>query len=115
MDSILEIIGQILGAVAVICGFVSYQMRTQKQLLVVNTITCAVFCAHYILIGAYSGFALNFLCTLIIFRHFLCSNLMTALQKPIRIIGFTLLGIVLHYLSTFFVSFIILMNCSISF
>jgi len=67
MDSILEIIGQILGAVAVICGFVSYQMRTQKQLLVVNTITCAVFCAHYILIGAYSGFALNFLC---IFRNF---------------------------------------------
>lgn len=54
-------------------------------------------------------FALNFLCTLIIFRHFLYGNLMTAVQKPGRVIGFTLLGIVLHYLSTFLVSFIILM------
>lgn len=67
MNSALEIIGQILGVVAVICGFVSYQMRTQKQLLVVNTITCAVFCLHYILIGALSGCALNALC---IFRNF---------------------------------------------
>lgn len=67
MDNYLAVIGQILGVVAVICGFVSYQMRTQKQLLVVNTITCAIFCAHYILIGAYSGFALNALC---IFRNF---------------------------------------------
>ena len=53
------LIGQALGVVAVILGFITYQMRSQKALLVVNMITCAVFCAHYLLIGAISGFALN--------------------------------------------------------
>ena len=53
------LIGQALGIVAVILGFINYQMRSQKALLVVNMITCAVFCAHYLLIGAISGFALN--------------------------------------------------------
>lgn len=53
------LIGQALGIVAVILGFITYQMRSQKALLVVNMITCAVFCVHYLLIGAISGFALN--------------------------------------------------------
>ena len=53
------IIGQALGVVAVILGFVTYQMRSPKALLIVNMITCGVFCAHYLLIGAISGFALN--------------------------------------------------------
>ena len=53
------LIGQALGIVAVILGFITYQMRSQKALLIVNMITCAVFCGHYLLIGAISGFALN--------------------------------------------------------
>lgn len=53
------LIGQILGIVAVILGFITYQMRSPKALLIVNMITCGVFCAHYLLIGAISGFALN--------------------------------------------------------
>ena len=53
------LIGQALGVVAVILGFITYQMKSQKVLLVVNLITCGVFCAHYLLIGAISGFALN--------------------------------------------------------
>lgn len=53
------LIGQALGIVAVILGFINYQVRSQKALLLVNMITCLVFCAHYLLIGAISGFALN--------------------------------------------------------
>lgn len=53
------LIGQVFGAVAVILGFITYQMRSQKALLIVNMITCGVFCAHYLLIGAVSGFAMN--------------------------------------------------------
>jgi len=55
----IMLIGQALGIVAVILGFITYQMRSPKALLVVNMITCGVFCAHYLLIGAISGFALN--------------------------------------------------------
>ena len=53
------LIGQVLGIVAVILGFITYQMRSQKGLLVVNMLTCGIFCAHYLLIGAVSGFVLN--------------------------------------------------------
>ena len=52
-------IGQALGVVAVILGFVTYQMKSPKWLLIVNLITCGVFCAHYLLIGAISGAVMN--------------------------------------------------------
>lgn len=55
------IVGQMMGLVAVILGFVSFQMRTQKQLLVVQTATTIAFCIHYYLIGATSGLMLNLL------------------------------------------------------
>lgn len=53
------ILGQVLGGVAIILGFISYQLKTQKQLLLFQLITAAVFSAHYALIGAYSGMAMN--------------------------------------------------------
>ena len=52
-------IGQILGIVAIILGFISYQVKTQKQLLFMQTSVAAVFGVHYFLIGAYSGMAMN--------------------------------------------------------
>lgn len=55
------IIGQIMGLVAVVLGFISFQMRTQKQLLVLQTATTIAFCIHYYLIGATSGLMLNLL------------------------------------------------------
>ena len=55
----IMLIGQFLGVVAVILGFITYQMKSPKALLIVNMITCGVFCAHYLLIGAISGFVLN--------------------------------------------------------
>ena len=53
------LIGQALGVVAVILGFVTYQMKSPKALLIVNLVTCGVFCAHYLLIGAISGAVMN--------------------------------------------------------
>ena len=52
-------IGQILGIIAIILGFISYQVKTQKQLLFMQTSVAAVFGVHYLLIGAYSGMAMN--------------------------------------------------------
>lgn len=54
-------------------------------------------------------FALNFLCTVIIFRRFLWNSCKTALHKPLKILGYTILGLVLYFVSTFVMSFIILM------
>ena len=55
----IMLIGQALGVVAVILGFITYQMKSPKALLIVNLITCGVFCAHYLLIGAISGAVMN--------------------------------------------------------
>ena len=56
---IREIIGQIFGIIAVILGFVIYQVKDAKKLLLVQILTSTVFCIHYGLIGAISGFVLN--------------------------------------------------------
>lgn len=54
-------------------------------------------------------FALNFLITLIIFRNYLLGSFKTALQKPLRVLGFTLLGFVHYYLGMILVSTIIML------
>jgi len=59
MEELLYWIGQSLGVVAVILGFLSYQVRTRKKLMLLQTATTLVFVLHYLLIGAMSGMALN--------------------------------------------------------
>ena len=66
----IMLIGQALGIVAVILGFVTYQMKSPKALLIVNLITCGVFCLHYLMIGAYSGMALNIISVIRNFTYF---------------------------------------------
>ena len=59
MDKILFIVGQSLGILAIALGFLSYQLKTQKQLLLCQTAVCFVFCLHYLLIGAITAMAMN--------------------------------------------------------
>ena len=56
---ILWIIGQGFGIVAIILGFLSYQVKTQRQIIFMQSLVAAVFCIHYGLIGAYSALAMN--------------------------------------------------------
>ncbi len=60
------IIGQSLGVVAIALGFLSFQMKTQKNILIVQIVTAVVFALHYLLIGAVIGMAMN---TILIFRN----------------------------------------------
>lgn len=55
----INLLGQILGFVAVVLGFFNYQMKNPRQIIIVQLATCVVFCAHYLLIDAISAFALN--------------------------------------------------------
>lgn len=61
MMNFTMIVGQIMGFIAVALGFVSFQMRTQKKLLVIQIATTIAFCLHYWLIGATSGMMMNML------------------------------------------------------
>ena len=55
----LWFVGQIFGIIAIILGFISYQVKTQRQLLFMQSAVAVMFCTHYCLIGAYSGMAMN--------------------------------------------------------
>lgn len=56
---IQEIIAQILGVFAIILGFVSYQTKSSKSVLALQSLTTVTFTVHYLLLGAYSGMAMN--------------------------------------------------------
>lgn len=49
-------------------------------------------------------FGVNFLFTILIFRHFLLASCKTALSGPLKTAGFTALGLVLYYIGNFTVS-----------
>lgn len=59
MTNYSYIIGQIIGIVAIVIGFISYQMKEQKNVLFLQVIVSGLFCIHYLLINAISGMALN--------------------------------------------------------
>jgi len=59
--SVGNIIGQILSIVAIITGFVSFQMKSSRRILFFHIITALIFSAHYFLIGAMTATALNFI------------------------------------------------------
>jgi hypothetical protein len=61
-ERVLFIVGQLLGFVAIVLGVLSYQMKTQRGLLMLQVATAAVFVLHYAMIGAISGMALNLVC-----------------------------------------------------
>ena len=65
MDNLINIIGQSLGIVAVVLGFVSFQRKTQFGIIVSQCATALVFSAHYLLLSAPTGVALNFLSAVI--------------------------------------------------
>ena len=60
-DNIVYLIGQVLGGVAVILGFVSYQMKTPRGIILLQLCAAMVFSVHYLLIGALTAAVLNFL------------------------------------------------------
>lgn len=56
------IIGQILGIVAPIVTFISYQVNSKNKLLILQTVATVTICISYLLLGGNSGFALNIVC-----------------------------------------------------
>lgn len=57
-----QIIGQALGIIGTILTFVSYQARTKRSLLIIQSSATLCICISYLLLGASSGFALNIVC-----------------------------------------------------
>jgi hypothetical protein len=60
--------GQIMGWVAALITFLSYQCKEHKKLLVVQTLSTLSICISYLLLDAWSGMLLNVVC---IIRNFI--------------------------------------------
>ena len=80
----IELIGHILGFIAVALFFYSYQCSEKRKLVVIQTIATSLSVVQYLLIGAYSGFALNIVCIIrnVIF-YFRDKKQKTGLVAPI--------------------------------
>lgn len=55
----VELVGQIIGIVAVFFSFLSYQMKSKRGILAVLSAAIVLFCIHYALLGATVGLVLN--------------------------------------------------------
>ena len=61
LEEVFYYIGQGLGIIAVVLGFVSFQMKTPKGILAFQITIAFIFAAHYLFIGAPGAAALNLL------------------------------------------------------
>ena len=61
MEEIFYYIGQGFGIIAVVLGFISFQMKTPKGILAFQITIAFIFAAHYLFIGAPGAAALNLL------------------------------------------------------
>ncbi len=68
MQNFVTLIGHALGFISVGLFFYSYQRTQKRKLMIIQTIATALSCIQYLLIGAFSGFALNIVC---IIRNFI--------------------------------------------
>ena len=57
----MYVFGQILGIIAVILGFVCFQMKTPKMILIFQMIIALTFALHYVCIGALAAAPVNLL------------------------------------------------------
>ena len=54
----MEFIANLFGALGIVCCILIYQQKAPKKLLAYKLLADAVWAIHYLLLGAYSGFAI---------------------------------------------------------
>lgn len=74
MQNFLTSIGHILGFISVGLFFYSYQCTEKRKLMVIQTVATALSCVQYLLIGAFSGFALNIVCIIRNLAFYYCDK-----------------------------------------
>ena len=58
----VEIVAQVIGIIAVVVSFITYQLKSKKSICIVLSIAIALFCVHYALLGETIGVVLNVVC-----------------------------------------------------
>ena len=58
----LEIIAQVIGIIAVVISFITYQLKSKKSICIVLAVAITLFALHYALLGETIGMVLNLAC-----------------------------------------------------
>jgi len=61
IDSVQGMLIQLIGLFGLASSMLSYQMKTQKKIVLIQIISCSFFTVHFYLLGAYTGAMLNFI------------------------------------------------------
>ena len=116
---ITYIIAQILGCVAVALGFITFQRKTQLEIVIFRFATALVFSVHYFLLSAYTATALNFLSAIIcvLFAVWNKKNIKTKSGTILNVLLITVAGVLSweNIYSLFLVSGLILNTISLAF
>ena len=59
IESWIDDIAQIIGFVALVFAMLSYQMKTQKGIVLIQIVSCTFFAVHFLMLKAYTGALLN--------------------------------------------------------
>lgn len=59
MDITMQIIIQSIGALGIIASIISFQTKKHNQILLFRTLNEFLFAIQYVLLGAYTGMAMN--------------------------------------------------------
>ena len=54
-----SIITQIIGLLAMSVSVLSFQKKTQKEIVILQSISTVLWCSHFLMLGAYTGSMLN--------------------------------------------------------
>ena len=84
MQNFITLLGHALGFISVGLFFYSYQRTQKRKIMLIQTVATALSCVQYLLIGAFSGFALNIVCIIRNFAfYYRDKNKNTDLATPI--------------------------------
>ena len=91
----MDIVVQVIGGVALLANFISFQMKKHSRILLFRTVNEALFILQYFLLGALSGAALNAVGCVrnVIFARQVAKGKKTVVSTVIFCLIFTAFGI----------------------
>lgn len=95
METFMEILIQTLGILGIIASILSFQNNDHKKIMFLRTTNEALFAVQYILLGAYTGAAMNIAGCVrnLLFAHKVARNESTVASRIVFCIIFTTSGI----------------------
>ena len=91
-ENVLFVAGQIFGIIPIALGFISFQAKTSRGIIFWQLSTTVAFSIHYLMIGAWTGVAINLLAAVMSVCYYFRDK--AGSKSPVFPIVFSILGVV---------------------